>query len=226
MGLCGELSTRMALGNQIQVKLSHTHSHIHIARTPPRPPTPTRPHEAYAADHTRSLLLHRDPKRQCLAGQWRPVHPWIPLHPLRSSVEAHTHTLARMCTHMNEHSHIHTFLPFSHFLTFSSSLHCSLSFPLSLSLSLNYSQMLDPTLTYGAVLYTIPALPLSYGDATYIFQGLAQSSPCFLPSLEWQGGLDVPYCVGPGPAVVQMNVVRRERERGEWRGREEKGELK
>src|SRR5262249_21846232 len=50
---------------------------------------------------------------------------------------------------------------------------------------------------------TIPSLPISYGTAQEILKLLAGPNA---PS-GWQGGLPLPYHVGPGPAEVLMNVT-------------------
>jgi N-acetylated-alpha-linked acidic dipeptidase len=49
---------------------------------------------------------------------------------------------------------------------------------------------------------TIPSLPISYGTAQEILKILAGPS---VPT-GWQGGLPLPYHVGPGPAEVEMRV--------------------
>jgi N-acetylated-alpha-linked acidic dipeptidase len=49
---------------------------------------------------------------------------------------------------------------------------------------------------------TIPALPISYGTAREILQVLAGPN---VPS-GWQGGLPLPYHVGPGPAELSMSA--------------------
>ena len=52
------------------------------------------------------------------------------------------------------------------------------------------------------IIATIPSLPISYGTAREILKVLAGPN---VPS-GWQGGLPLPYHVGPGPAEVDMTV--------------------
>jgi N-acetylated-alpha-linked acidic dipeptidase len=48
----------------------------------------------------------------------------------------------------------------------------------------------------------IPSMPISYEDAKPLLASLGgDNSPP-----EWHGGLDVPYNIGPGPGVVEMEV--------------------
>ena len=54
-----------------------------------------------------------------------------------------------------------------------------------------------PTLT------TIPVLPLSYADARPLLEAL--SGP--LAPLAWRGGLPITYHIGPGPAVVELELA-------------------
>jgi N-acetylated-alpha-linked acidic dipeptidase len=49
---------------------------------------------------------------------------------------------------------------------------------------------------------TIPSLPLSYGNARQILEAMGGAN---VPA-GWQGGLPMPYHVGPGPAEVHLSV--------------------
>jgi N-acetylated-alpha-linked acidic dipeptidase len=59
---------------------------------------------------------------------------------------------------------------------------------------------------------TIPALPISYGTAREILQILAGPN---VPS-GWQGGLPLPYHVGPGPAELSMSTTMEYKLRKIW----------
>lgn len=59
---------------------------------------------------------------------------------------------------------------------------------------------------------TIPSLPISYGTAREILKVLAGPN---VPA-GWQGGLPLPYHVGPGPAEVQFSVLMDYRLRKIW----------
>ncbi len=59
---------------------------------------------------------------------------------------------------------------------------------------------------------TIPSLPISYGTAHQILRVLAGPN---VPA-GWQGGLPLPYHVGPGPAEVQFSVAMDYRLRKIW----------
>lgn len=59
---------------------------------------------------------------------------------------------------------------------------------------------------------TIPSLPISYGTAHQILKVLAGPN---VPA-GWQGGLPLPYHVGPGPAEIQFSVTMDYRLRKIW----------
>jgi len=63
-------------------------------------------------------------------------------------------------------------------------------------------QVFDPKFTYGTPLPSIPAMPLSWGDAQHLLDGLAgPAAPA-----DWQGCLPFSYNTGPGPLTVNMHI--------------------
>jgi N-acetylated-alpha-linked acidic dipeptidase len=61
----------------------------------------------------------------------------------------------------------------------------------------------DPAKNLNTPLPTIPVQPLSYSDAEPLLRAIAGNN---IPSGDWQGGLNFTYHIGPGPAVVYMNI--------------------